>query len=116
MITKNYPTVLEFAGWMEKLKKISDDNDKAAEGLENIIESHVCINGWSEDLIVRLLERLMNDKFSYISWWIYDKEWGTDKKMKVYIDKMEIKTKTVEDLYNLLQTYGQIKNNKTNGA
>ena len=48
-----------------------------------------------------ILEKLMGDKFNLISWWIYDKKWGT-RKLDYKIKGKVIKTKTIKDLYNLL--------------
>jgi len=46
----------------------------------------------------------MNDVDGYIDWWICEKDWGRDKKMKVYDrDNLELKSKTLTDLYYLIK-------------
>ena len=102
-------TLKEFEEYIKKIKKFRENSDKLSEALDIFTESMTpCINGREEGLMVELLEKLMGDKFNFISWWIYDKNWGTDKKLKYTIEGKKIKTTTIKDLYNLLKiTYEQ---------
>jgi hypothetical protein len=102
-------TLKEFEQYIESIKKFRDSANKFSNSLAVFTEERqVCINGREEGLMVELLEKLMGDKFNFISWWIYDKNWGTDKKLKYTIKGKKIKTTTIKDLYNLLKiTYEQ---------
>lgn len=95
-------TLKEFEGYIKKIKEFKESANKFSDAL-NIFteENYICINGREEGLMVELLEKLMGDKFNLISWWIYDKKWGT-RKLDYKIKGKVIKTKTIKDLYNLL--------------
>lgn len=67
--------------------------------------------GWSalyeltcEETAVRLLERLMNDKFGWISYWIYEQNFGAkwDQSTASEADGTPIYLKTTRQLYDYL--------------
>lgn len=54
-------------------------------------------------LIVDCLKSAMNDKDDWISYYIYELEWGNKwKKGTVTDNKKDIKLKTLDDLYNYI--------------
>ena len=101
-------TLKEFEFYVSRLKELRESADKFSDALKIFTEeNYICINGREEGLMVELLEKLMGDTFNIISWWIYDKNWGT-RKLDYKIKGKVIKTKTIKDLYNLLMiTYEQ---------
>lgn len=52
---------------------------------------------------IELLERCMNDTNDWISWYIYETEWGEEEDMlDVTIDGEPFKVKTIKDLYDVI--------------
>ena len=57
-----------------------------------------------ESLFLNTMIEAMNDVNGYIEWWIYEKDWGRNKKIKVFgEDGTELKSKTTTDLYYLIK-------------
>ena len=56
-----------------------------------------------EDIVVELLEDIMDDDGGWISWWIYDCDFG-ENHTEIYNNNDEVMAdiKTAEDLYNYL--------------
>ena len=81
-----------------------DDNyvDECAKLTINIFE-HL----EAADVAVRLLETIMNDDGEYISWWMYEKDWGQNDDLNVYDESDNIiELTTPEQLYDfLLENY-----------
>ena len=59
---------------------------------------------WYEDLSINILSDAMDDKFNYLSYWIYELEMGTKWKKGTITDTndKDIKLKTINDLYNCI--------------
>jgi len=103
MITKNYPTLKEFEEYITKIKEFRKSADNFAEALSKLTDEHrICLNGREEDLMVRMLEKLMDDKWNNISWWIYEKDWGRKKNFDYKNKGKIIPTKTIKNLYDLI--------------
>lgn len=64
----------------------------------------LCIN--HENLVVRLLEKIMHDQDETISWWIYEADYGRDNTMHIYVDKKPIDLSSPELLYDFLMKEG----------
>ena len=63
------------------------------------------------DAVLETLKDEFDDNDDWISWWIYEKNFGTNDKINAhYKNKKEIKLNNSEDLYKFL-----IKNNKCRG-
>ena len=45
--------------------------------------------GWREEFEIDLIKKLVDDKYDYIEYFIYDKNWGTDKKYNIYDEKIQ---------------------------
>lgn len=98
------PTLKEFESYIKKIKEFRDAADKFSEALVGLSDDRrISINGWQEDLMIKLLEKLMEDKDQWISWWIYEKDWGTKKHLAYKLDGKVIPTKTIKDLYNIIK-------------
>lgn len=54
------------------------------------------------DSCISLLEKLVNDKFQTISWWVYEKDFGKRKDINIKINNKTIQLNTPEELYDYL--------------
>ena len=106
MITKK-----QFVEIINKLKKVNDfvnkTNDEARE-LDDAIESDF-FNAMSlsishESIVVKLLEKIFNDKEGIISWWLYELDYGREYEDGCFIDedRSYIDVSTAEKLYDYL--------------
>lgn len=98
------PTYKEFEYYIKQIIKFREQEEAFSKAISNMTDTkRVGIYDYQEDLIVKLLERLMDDKWHNISWWIYEKDFGK-KKGLTYKDANNkiIPTTTIKDLYNLL--------------
>ena len=108
MITKQ-----EFVDIIEKLKQVNDfvdeTNKKARELNDAIISDFFNASSLSishETIVVELLENMFNDK-DYLSWWLYDLDYGRKFKIGYLQEKRDGKTvnidlSTAEKLYDYL--------------
>lgn len=54
--------------------------------------------------IVKVISDIVGDDNEWIEWYIYEKEWGTNKDLEVTDDNHNIiPSKTLEDLWELIQ-------------
>lgn len=99
----------EFINIIDKLKEVNDFvdevNTKARKLNDAIISDFFSAASLSishENLVVRLLENMFNDK-DIISWWIYEVNYGRNTDM-AWVEENGVKTYlyTAEDLYNYL--------------
>lgn len=93
-------TFEEFRDYIEQIKKNDEYISKLADLNVNVFE-----NLTTDSLAVNLLEKLTNDESEWISWWIWEKDFGTNEKLKVY-DKNnnEIPSTTIKDLWDIITT------------
>lgn len=58
----------------------------------------------SPDMVLQLLADIFDDKDGWITWFIFEKNWGKDKSLQAYeVDgKTIIPTDTLTDIYNLI--------------
>lgn len=69
--------------------------------------------GFYEDVVVNLLTEAMNDKDEWISWWLYECNYGQDtmKYATIGPDNVEIDLSTPEKLYDfLVKEYNEEEN------
>ena len=100
MSNKNELTFKEFKHFMNEIIKNEKYIDECARLNVNIFEELTY-----SDLAVKLLQKLTNDKNEWISWWIWEKNQGTDENIKAFDETdNEIPSKTIKDLWNLIQT------------
>ena len=85
---------------MKELKAIIDASDvvnRAMKGLSPDFGSFC--NERAETLIIKVLENVFDDKADWISYYIYDLDWGKKWKKGTITDKgEEVKLKTLTDL------------------
>lgn len=67
--------------------------------------NYVCFDRY-ERLIVSLLTIAMNDKYNWISYWLYDLDCGNKARPNTVKEKTgkNIPCKTIKDLYNLIKS------------
>ena len=83
------------------LKKDSDNLSEAYKKFEP--DSNGIVFCRYEDLIVKILEAAMDDKYDNISYWLYDCECGKNTKQKIMReDGTYVIFNTISDLYNLI--------------
>lgn len=57
----------------------------------------------SISIAIRALEAAIGDKYEYVSWWCFEKDWGErGKDFCVTIDDKVIPTETMSDIYDLV--------------
>jgi len=90
---------------IEAIKKQSEKELKFCKALEDIMDGHFVPEMSSNILeaLLSCLKDIFNDREDWVDWWIYDKDFGKNKKLTVYKKGKEIKLDTVEDLYNFLK-------------
>ena len=100
----------EFVDIINRLKKANDfvnETNKKARELDDAIESDF-FNASSlsishETVVVRLLKMMFNDYDDLIGWWIYEKDYGRKKEIKLWDGcSNEIDLSTPEKLYDYL--------------
>lgn len=96
-----------FVSYLNKIKyfwDIEENVNKAFDGLD-FMRFSFC--GY-EDLLISVLEDAFNDKDGFISWWLYDREFGEHNPNVKVVDKdgaeKELLLNTPEDLYDFLTT------------
>lgn len=78
-------TLKEFKDAMNKLKEFRDADEKFSQAVADFTGGfRQSINDWREDFEVKLIQKLMNDKYDYIPYYIYEKDWGSDSEYNVY--------------------------------
>ena len=65
--------------------------------------------------IIDVITEIVEDNNKWIEWYVYDKNWGTDERLTVTDNNSnEIPSETLEDLWNLIHTTENGKNNYSN--
>ena len=100
---------IEFVEIIERLKNTDDTVNKINDLFNNTIDSRISdgLNASSlmichEDIVVKLLEKIFNDKET-LSWWLYECNYGRDFKIGDLKDNgKNIDLTTPEKLYDYL--------------
>jgi hypothetical protein len=88
-----------FKECINTIREQEENEKKAIEGLNNILDGYPIIMNLTMDLSVRLLEKLFDDRGEYISWWL----WEDVEKVVTHTDSgKKIVLETIEQLYNFL--------------
>jgi len=62
---------------MDKLKKFRKEYDDGVAGLSKLFDGGLgTFLGKQEAFIVSLMEKVSGDKYQWISWYVYDNDWG----------------------------------------
>ena len=65
--------------------------------------------------IIDVISEIVEDNNKWIEWYVYDKNWGTDERLTVTDNNgNEIPSETLEDLWNLILTTENEKDNYSN--
>lgn len=83
--------------WQDRLKISKKYN------LEMPVENN--FEGRLEDALIKAIETAMNDEYEYISWWVYEAEFG-EKYTNIYEKDSTVmiaELKTAEDLYDWIK-------------
>lgn len=93
---------VEYMTEFEELKKIESNISKAFQELDT--DFNFISFGRYERLVTRLLEESMNDKDEWISWWIYEADFGKNVRIadSVKSSGVKIPVRTSGQLYDLL--------------
>lgn len=87
----------EFERIIEELKKNNEYIDKLASLNVNIFE-----NLTLETMVVDLLARILGDENDWLSWWIWEKDFGARTELNAFDGDNVIPTDTAQDIYNLI--------------
>lgn len=95
----------QFTELIKNYKQLRDDEECVHQAMKKLSPDfggfYLCRY---TELFDKMLKLLMNDKNEWISWWMYEKEWGTKKKFDCYDkNKKLIPSTTIKDLYNLIK-------------
>lgn|GEM_PF-1614840 len=78
---------------------------QVSDSLEKLSDTFITVNSSNKiyDALYLVLEEAMHDTSQWISWWIYEMDYGEKaKKGSVTMNGKDIPVKTIDDLYNLL--------------
>lgn len=101
-------TFSKFKQTLEKMKDISDAEDTINKLCIDLNRKHkeCSQTGHLPDMasdVVYLLEIILDDKAGWISYWVWEKDFGRREDLKAYEqDDTEIPLNTIEDLWTLL--------------
>ena len=96
----NKETFINLMTELVSIKKAEDNLNTAFKKLEPDFNN--ISFGRYEALVVRSLEFAMNDKYHWISYWVYDRNMGRSDRQVTSKDGKKIPIKTLIDLYNLI--------------
>ena len=97
----------------ERYYKIEEIYDK----LDDVFGSvgDLFIDETSMTPIIDVISEIVEDNNKWIEWYVYDKNWGTDERLTVMDNNgNEIPSETLEDLWNLIYTTENEKDNYSN--
>ena len=97
----------------ERYYKIEEIYDK----LDDVFGSvgDLFIDETSMTPIIDVISEIVEDNNKWIEWYVYDKNWGTDERLTVTDNNgNEIPSETLEDLWNLILTTENEKDNYSN--
>jgi hypothetical protein len=97
-------TEKKFIELMTKFKQLSEDEDNMHNAMRRLDPDFGGFNlSRYSDILLELLKLLVNDEADWISWYVYEKNWGKEKKLTCY-DKnnKKLPSNTLKDLYNLI--------------
>ena len=97
----------------ERYYKIEEIDDK----LDDVFGSggDLFIDETSMTPIIDVISEIVEDNNKWIEWYVYDKNWGTDERLTVMDNNgNEIPSETLEDLWNLIHTTENEKDNYSN--
>lgn len=94
----------QFIKTMEEIKTLFDDIDNVHSAFKKLDPDFggFCISR-VDNMMMAILKIAMNDESDWISYYVYELEWGSKwKKGMVKIGRKDVALKTFEDLYSIL--------------
>jgi len=88
---------------LTKLKKFMDEQDKLTQVINVIAPSGTCVCEFGNEFLddyINLLEHLVDDNSNWVSWFVFENEFG-EKKLDVKIGDKKYKIKSDKILYDV---------------
>ena len=107
----------QFIRLMEVIKERYYTIEKIYDKLDDVFGSvgDLFIDETSMTPIIDVISEIVEDNDKWIEWYVYDKNWGTDERLTVTDNNgNEIPSETLEDLWNLILTTENEKDNYSN--
>ena len=107
----------QFIRLMEAIKERYYTIEKIYDKLDDIFGcvGDLFIDETSMTPIIDVISEIVEDNDKWIEWYVYDKNWGTDERLTVTDNNgNEIPSETLEDLWNLIHTIENEKDNYPN--
>lgn len=99
------PSQEQFVDIIAKLKETEEKNTKFGNMMEEFSGSWFCseLAYPATEALMTLLEIVFEDESEWISWWIYEKNYGSRADLEAYYKNGDvIKLDTAEELYDFL--------------
>ena len=107
----------QFIRLMEAIKERYYTIERIYDKLDDVFGSvgDSFINETSITPIIDVVSEIVEDNNKWIEWYVYEKNWGTDERLTVTDNNgNEIPSVTLEDLWNLILTTENEKDNYSN--
>ena len=107
----------QFIKLMEAIKERYYTIEKIYDKLDDVFGSvgDLFIDETSMTPIIDVITEIIEDNDKWIEWYVYDKNWGTDERLTVTDNNgNEIPSETLEDLWDLIHTTSNEKDNYSN--
>ena len=107
----------QFIKLMEAIKERYYTIEKIYDKLDDVFGSvgDLFIDETSMTPIIDVITEIIEDNDKWIEWYVYDKNWGTDERLTVTDNNSnEMPSETLEDLWNLILTTENEKDNYSN--
>lgn len=107
----------QFIKLMEAIKERYYIIERIYDKLDDVFGSvgDLFIDETSMTPIIDVITEIIEDNDKWIEWYVYDKNWGTDERLTVTDNNgNEIPSETLEDLWNLIHTTENEKDNYSN--
>ena len=107
----------QFIKLMEAIKERYYTIERIYDKLDDVFGSvgDLFIDETSMTPIIDVITEIIEDNDKWIEWYVYEKNWGTDERLTVMDNNgNEIPSETLEDLWNLIHTIENEKDNYSN--
>ena len=99
----------KFTNYIKKIVDLKKKVDKIFDAFKELENCNFISFGWHEDLMIKLLAEAIGDEGEWISYWIYELDFGKKaKRNSVSIEGKNIPIKTISNLYDLITKYEKL--------
>ena len=102
----------DFIEHMTSLKKMRKAEEKLREAISLLDASNSYVNfGIYENMFIRTMKFALEDKWSCLSYWVYDCDMGTNKKLITSVKDgkgKKVKLTTLSELYDFISKENKI--------